>query len=93
MNISFKSQFSYCLLVSMCHSCLIDKNIDRPHQRCLRFIYIDKTLSFLNLLVKDGSATIHTRYLQVIPAEMFEIHKNMLAELMQRLALGKPIIV
>ena len=74
MNISFKSQFSYCLLVSMCHSCLIDKNI-------------------FNLLAKDGSATIHTRYLQVIPAEMFEIHKNMLAELMQRLALGKPIIV
>ena len=93
MNICFKSQFSYCVLVSMCHSCLIDKNIDRLHQRCLGFIYIDKTLSFLNLLAKDGSVTIHTRYLQVIPAEMFKIHKNMMAELMQRLASGKPIII
>ena len=93
MNISFKSQFSYCLLVSMCHSCLIDKNIDRLHHRCLRFIYIDKTLYFLNLLAKDGSVTIHTIYLQVIPAEMFKIRKNMLAELMKRLALGKPIII
>ena len=45
MNASVKAQFSYSLFVKTCHSRLIDKNIDRLHQGCLRFIYIDKKLS------------------------------------------------
>ena len=53
------------------------------HERCLRIIYNNKTSSFVNLLAKDGSDTIHTRNLQVLATEIFKIHKNMSTELMQ----------
>ena len=53
------------------------------HERCLRVIYNNKTSSFVNLLAKDGSVTIHTRNLLVLATEIFKIHKNMSTELMQ----------
>ena len=42
MNAFFKSQFSYCPLVWMCHSRYLNNKINRLHERCLRFIYNDK---------------------------------------------------
>ena len=71
MNAFFKAQFSYCPLVWMYHSRLINNNIKRLHGRCLRISYNDKTLPFADLLDKDGSVTIHTKNLQVIVTEMF----------------------
>ena len=50
--------------------------INRLHERCLRIIYNDKTSSFADLLAKDGSATIHTRNLQVLAIEIFKVRKN-----------------
>ena len=41
--------------------------------------------SFVNLIAKDVSATIHTRNLQVLATEMFKVQKYMLTELMQGL--------
>ena len=38
----FKSQFSYCPLVSMCHSRANNGKINKPQERCLRIIYFDK---------------------------------------------------
>ena len=35
MNAFFKSQFSYCLFVSMCHSHANNGKINRLHERCL----------------------------------------------------------
>ena len=32
--------------------------------------------SFADLLAKDGSATIHTRNLQVLAIEIFKVRKN-----------------
>ena len=61
----------------------MNNKTNRLHERCLRIIYNDKTSSFMNLLAKDGSATIHTRNLQVLATEMFKVHKNMLTELVQ----------
>ena len=42
MNAFFKSQFSYCPLVWMCHSHANNSKINRLHERCLRIIYSDK---------------------------------------------------
>ena len=63
MNAFFKAKFSYCPLVWMCYSRLVNNKINRLHERCLRIIYNDKTSSFVDLLAKDGSVTIYTRNL------------------------------
>ena len=59
MNAFFKSQFSYCPLVWMCHSRANNGKINRLHERCLRIIYSDKQSSFETLLEKDGSVSVH----------------------------------
>ena len=50
----FTSQFSYCLLVWLCHSRTNNNKINRPHKRCLRIDYNDKQSSFNELPEKDG---------------------------------------
>ena len=85
MNDFFKAQLSYCPLVWMCHSRSMNNKVNRIHERYLRIIYSDKTSFFAVLLVKDGSVTIHTRNLQALATEMFNVHKNMSTELMQGL--------
>ena len=42
MNVFFNSQFSYCPLIWMCHSRIINKKINTLHEKCLRMIYCDK---------------------------------------------------
>ena len=48
------------------------------HERCLCIVYSDKTSSFEKLLEKDGSVTIHTRNLQALPIEMFNVYNILL---------------
>ena len=50
MNSFFKSKFSYCPLVWMCHGRTINNKINHLHERCLRVIYNDKISSFKGLL-------------------------------------------
>ena len=66
MNSFFKSQFSYCPLVWMCHSLTINNKINHLHERCLRVIYNDKISSFKELLERDGSVPKHNRNLQIL---------------------------
>ena len=63
MNTFFTSQFSYCPLVWMCHSCTNNNKINRLHERCLHIVYNDKQSSFSELLEKDGSVSVHEEYL------------------------------
>ena len=57
-----------------------------------RNIYNDKMSSFTDLLAKDGSVTTHTRNLQVLPTEMFKVHKNMSIKLIQGLFWCNPFL-
>ena len=81
MNPFFISQFSYCYLVWMCHSRLMKNKINRLHEECLRIVYHCKVhykaSFFEELLDKDGSATIHTKNLQVLATETFNVYKNL----------------
>ena len=77
MNAFFNSQFSYCPLIWMCHSCMINKKINRLHEIWLRIIYCDKQSSFEELLEKDRSVSIHERKLQILVTEMYKIGKGM----------------
>ena len=65
MNAFFKSQFSYCPLVWMCHSRSNNSKINRLNERWLRIIYTDKQSLFEMLLEKDGSVSDHNRNLQL----------------------------
>ena len=53
MNTFFNSQFSYCPLIWMFHSRLINNKINRLHERCLRIVYSDNQSTFEELLEKD----------------------------------------
>ena len=44
MKAFFNSQFSYCPLIWMCHIYTNNREINSPHERCLRVIYNDKTV-------------------------------------------------
>ena len=61
---------SYCPLVWMCHSHLMNNKIDRLNERYLKILYNDKTSLFVDLLAKDGSVIIHTKNLLVLPTEI-----------------------
>ena len=85
MNAFFKSQFSYCPLVWMCHSRANNNKINRLHERCLRVIYSDKQSSFQTLLEKDGSVSIHNRNLQFLATEMYKVKHNLSPSIMAEL--------
>ena len=61
MNAFFKSQFTYCPLIWLCHSREKNNKINRLHERCLRMIYNDKQSPFNVHLEKDGSVSINER--------------------------------
>ena len=78
MNVFFNSQFSYYPLIWMCHSCIINKKINRLHERYLRMIYGDKLSSFKELLEKDNSVvSIHERKIQILATEIYKVSKVM----------------
>ena len=61
MNSRFRSQFNYYPLIWMFHSLTNNMKINRLHARCLRIIYNDKQSSFIKLLEKDNSVSIHQK--------------------------------
>ena len=59
------SQFNYCPLLWMFHSRTLNNRINNLHERALRIVYNDDHSTFNELLVKDGSCTIHHHNLQL----------------------------
>ena len=51
----------------------LNNKINRLHERALRIAYADYVSSFEELLIKDGSVTIHQRNLKVLATEMYKI--------------------
>ena len=70
------SQFSYCLLICMCHSRTINSKTNKLHERCLRIVYNDKKSSFRELFETDKSVPLHIKNLQVLATEMFKLYRN-----------------
>ena len=69
-------QFSYCPILWMCHNRIINKRINRLHDRCLRIIYDDKQSPCEELLEKDSSVSIHERNMQILATEMYKVSKS-----------------
>ena len=76
MKAFIESQFGYCPLVWMFHSRTLNNRINRLHERALRLVYKDPTLTFEELLSKDGSFSIHHKNLQTLAIEMYKIINN-----------------
>ena len=81
MNAYFMSQFGCCPLVWMNHSRTLNNRISGLHKRALSLVYNDFPSSFLKLLEKVKSATIHHRNLQTL-FEIFKVKKNMASEIL-----------
>ena len=77
------SQFNYCPLIWMFHSRELNNRITRIHERALRLVYQDNSLSFAELLEKDNSVTIHQRNLQVPATEIFKLKNRLAPEIMK----------
>ena len=71
LNSFFCSQFSYCLLVWMFCSKEANNEIEKLHKRALQIIHYDFSSSWDDLCMKDNSATIHVRNLQLLLTEIF----------------------
>ena len=70
------SQFNYCPLLWMFHSRTLNNRINNLHERALRIVYNDDHSTFNELLVKDGSCTIHHHNLQLLAMEMYKVKKK-----------------
>ena len=77
LNSFFNSQFSYCPLIWMFYSCIMNNEINWLRERCMWLIYKDKTSSFEELLEQDKSILILTRNLQMLTTEMFKVYRSM----------------
>ena len=65
-----ESQFSYCPLVWMFCSIQMNRKINHIHERALRLVYNDYTVSFEELLRNDKSISIHHRNIHSVAIEM-----------------------
>ena len=61
----------------MCHSHSNNRKINVLHERCLRIIYNDKQSSFIELLNKANSVSIHIRNIQSLAIEMFRFYNGL----------------
>ena len=59
MNLFFNSQFSYCPLIWMSHSRIINNKINRLRERCMRLIYGNKASSFEELTARQTCFNTH----------------------------------
>ena len=70
MKAFIKSQFNYRPLIWMFLSRMMNKKINRIHERAVRLLYSDHVFSFDELLKKDRSFPIHHRNIQSLAIEI-----------------------
>ena len=73
MKAFIDSQFGYCPLIWMFCSRTLNNRINQLHERALRLVYKDATLSFEELLIVDKSFSIHHRNLQKLATGMYKV--------------------
>ena len=70
-------QLSCCRLIWRFHNRQPNNKINRLHERALRLVYNNSTLSFDELLTLDNSYTVHHRNLQKVAIEMYKVKNNL----------------
>ena len=82
MNAFINSQFGYCPLVWMFHSRSLNNRINRIQERALRIVYNDNLSTFNELLLRDGSVTIHERNIQILAVELYKVINDLAPDIM-----------
>ena len=82
MKAFITSQFSYCLLIWMFHSCNLNNKINRIHEQALRLLY-QNNLSFSELLDLDNSVTVQQKILRVLMTEIYKVKHEIAPEIMK----------
>ena len=80
MNFFFNAQFDYYPLIWILHSQGNNNKIKHLHERCLRLIYNDKKSSYEELLIKDGTISIHHRNIQTLATEILKVKNEISPE-------------
>ena len=83
MKAFITSQFSYCHLIWMFHSCNLNNKINWIYERPLRLVYQNNNLSFSELLDLDHSVTVHHKNLQVPVTEIYKVKNGIAPEIMK----------
>ena len=73
----------------MFHDRRSESKINRLHERALRIVYKDDTLSFDELLEKDNSVTTHSRNLQTLATELYKAKHDLLPVIIKNVFLNK----
>ena len=55
----------------------VNNKINHLRERSLRIVYKDNCISYVNLLLKDKSFTIHQRNIQSLAIELFKVKRNL----------------
>ena len=71
------SQFNYCSLIWIFHNRTLNTKINKLHERALRLVYKNDTLTFQELLELDNSFTVHERNLQKLATEMYKVNNHL----------------
>ena len=66
----------------MCHSRKMYHKNKRLHEKWLRITYNDKTSSYEELLFKDGSVSMHHKYLQKLVIDIYKVTNRLCTETM-----------
>ena len=85
MSAFIESQFGYCPLVWMFCSRKMNHKINRIQERALRIVYLDYSTTFIELLKKDGSVTVHHRNIQAVAIEMYKVVNDLGPNIMKTL--------
>ena len=72
-----ESQFGYCPLIWMFYSRRVNDKINHLHELSLRIVYKDNYSSYVDLLAKDKSFTIHQRNVRSFTIELFKVKRNL----------------
>ena len=72
-NSFIKGQFNYCPLLWMFSTRAVDHKINRVHERALRALLNDETLTFNDMLPKSNdTTTIHVKNIQKLMIEFYK---------------------
>ena len=52
---------------------MVNNKINKLHERCLRIVYSNKSLSYEEHLEKDSSVSLHYRNLCILATEMLKV--------------------
>ena len=69
----------------MFHGRKANERINHIHERALRIVYKDNNSSFMELLHKDNSHSVHQKNIQFLAIELYKVKNNFSTDIMNEL--------